>query len=578
VKMGTGAESGMLGALDTTSFQDSLKKLADNLKTAASAAESYTKRMSESEKMISDLIKRGLISPQKSNPGSQQTEEDKKKSAEKVQLQKNSEAKLYSGINKLSDSIDKLSLKISSFKTPVSEKPEQKEKSSGNERILKDVKTILAAVGIGAVVKQITDANIVSPARNTGMLIGSNVISNPTQVTGNLVQNYQQSVAGTQNALATGVGGLIGLIGGPVGAAIGAGVGNYASSTYNNYKLATEVPTFQRRISQDFYANLAGQQPRFGNFVNSQYGGGLGSSSAFLDPYLESKVAFGRSFSRYSNQNLSPGTTGSIINSMSSQGLGGYSDLSSLGSVLGQIAKFTGKTSESTGKVYESLNRTGVNPIEGAERILSMIQSGMSVSQAQRTVQNTANANGNFIAGQQGYFGGSPFQQIQSQLLGQVAGVDIERYFGGDKGEISKANGLFGRARTAISHKNYSDSSVFKSQILRMAGLTGVTQSAGTSASGFTGLSNLQNSTINAQQEALKKGLGGRSPESIDADLINQIKNSTSAFSALGDAMRPVVDLFKEMQAGQGSLGQSLFNAAKTDIDLIKKSYHGVPR
>lgn len=565
------------GAFDTSAFQDSLKKLTESLKNASSSAENYTKKMKDAEKNISELLKKGLMNASKVT--TPQVDQDKKNVTTEKQEKKSSDQKMFSGINKLSDSIDKLSARISSMKSDTEQK---KQKSESSDRIIKDVKTILAAVGIGSVIKQIADANILAPARATGALIGANVLSNPTQISSNLIQSYQQSVSSTSTAIGTGIGGLLGLgltLGNPIGGALGAGIGNFATNLYQQNKLATEIPTFQRRISQDFYSNLASQQPRFGSFSQSQYSGnsgGLGGSQAFLDPYLESKLAFGRSFSRYSSQGISPGTSENIINSMSSQGMGSYSELSSLGGLLGQIAKFTGKTADSTGKVFESLNKTGVSPVEGAERLLNLVQGGMSLSQAQKTLQNTANSTSAFTQTQQGYLSASPFQQIQSQFLAQVAGVDMEKYAAGDKNEVSRVNNILQKGRSAVSHRNYGDRNIFYSQILRSAGISGVGFAEGTSASGFTKLSDLQNKTLDTQRESLKSGLKGRSLEEIDKNIIEQIQNSTNSFSALNEAMAPVIQMFTDMY--QKSMAHSIFDAGKFFINQTIPSTKGNKR
>lgn len=570
---GIGAGSGgNLPPIDTTAFQANIKLLANSLKDAAQAAESYTKRMRETERQISEFVKKGLSS----SGGSASTDIKRTVASERDSLKSNNQ-KLFSGIDRLSSSIDKLASKI----TDINKTENRSKPNESNDRTLKDVKTILAAVGIGSIIKQITDANVIAPARASGMLIGSNVLSNPTQIGSNLIQSFQQNTAATGTALSTGLGALLGfgLGGGIVGADIGGRIGGYVANLYGQNNIATEIPIQQRSLSQDFYANISRQQPRFGAFGQSQYSGGLGSVQAFNDPYFESKNAFGRSFSRYSNQFLNPSTTEGIASSMSSLGMGSNSELSTLGSSLGQIAKFTSKTSEGTDKVYQSLERTGVSPIEGAQRILGLLQSGMSVSQAQRTLQNTANATDTFSQGQASYFGQDPLNRFRAQLVSPLTGINPEKLFSGDKGEIAKLRSLSTRANNFLSNRTGGT----VQDLIRLHAaeqfqhITPGMLSDGTLTPGHGFLQQSPGAMllVNKQRNELIRGANGRDPSQILEQTLTEIGRSTNNFSALNAALEPLIQTLQ--QDYNGSIGKSVVDATKFFFSTVT-SKPGVPR
>jgi len=530
-------ETGSTSAIDTTAFQESLTKLSQSLKTVSDSANSYTKSMKEAEQKISQIIKTSLSA--ESSPTAR--EATRKQVTSKREDVYQPTAQLAERLGRLSNSIDKLATESKSRRTEESP-----------ERVGQQIKSILAAVGVGSIVKSLIESNVINPAKNTGYLINSNVISNPAEAGSNLIQSQLQGQTTSNTALAAGLGGALGFaLGGPSGAILGGGLAGSAVNLLGQFQNATEIPTQQRALQQDFFENLGNQQYRLGNFGQSQYKGGFGSAEAFFDPYLPSKAAFGRSFSRFSTNGPSGSELTGIIKSLSAQGLSSPGDLSNIGSLLGQISKFTGKTSEHTAEVYKTLERTGANPIEGAQRILGLLQGGLSVSQAQSVVRNTANQTDAFAQSQQNYFGGNPLNRFRAQLAGQVFGVDTEKFFSGDQSQAEKVSGFFRRSNNYLSHKQggtFND--VIAAGFLNQLGIVNPGTHGNGSLADPTGniqLSRTQDKIVDLSKDAIKTGANGRQPSEILDDAIKSIANSTDRFSALNAAIDPVVNGFQKL-------------------------------
>ncbi len=444
--------SGDLKRLDTSSFQKSLRDLAQNIQKAAISASNFVANMQKVEAKLTTSLREGLYDHSTKKNAVQETfasRETTKKSV--IGGDAATSDKFVKSIGSLSDSIEKLTSGIkegfkSKGETPE-EKPEKKE-----ENIAGEVKKLLAAVGIGAIIRQISENEILAPARATGMLINSNVVSNPRQAGDELLSSFQNRVAGSTSTL-TGVGGAalgaaIGSIIPGVGTLIGAGLGYAGGSSFGGsiaeQKKATELPTLQRALKTDYYSNFSNQIPQYKEFAQAQYGQkGFSSTEAFQDPYFESKAELGKGFSRFAGGNLNAQTTSNILKSLTVQGATSPQELNQTGNLLGQIARFTGKSSFDIEKVYKAVERTGMNPNEGLQRTLSLLQSGLSVKETEGLIQKTSQRTEAFTSAQGNYLGATPFQQFAAQQAGKITGIDTEKFFQGNAEETDKARIIF---------------------------------------------------------------------------------------------------------------------------------------
>src|SRR5271165_7366 len=401
-----------LKRLDTSSFQKSLRDLAQNIQKSATAASNFVANMQKIEAQLSASLKSGLSSemgkPNTANVINPDTKDVNKKTIGGVDV--NNSDKFVKSIGSLSDSIDKLVIGIKEgFKsgTKPEEKPEDRK-----ENFVSDVKKLLAAVGIGAILKQVSENELLAPARATGMLINSNVVSNPRQAGNELLSSFQTRVANNTGTIGGSIGatagGILGSIFPGVGTVVGAGLGYAAGSSIGGgigqRNMATELPTLQRALTTDYYSSLSRQIPQYRQFGESQYGQkGFAAGEAFQDPYFESKAELGRSFSRFAGGNLNADVTSNILKSLTAQGASAPQELNITGNLLGQIARFTGKTSLDIERVYKSVERSGMNPNEGLQKTLSLLQSGLSIKEAENVIQRTSQRTEAFGAGQQAY-------------------------------------------------------------------------------------------------------------------------------------------------------------------------------
>lgn len=552
-----------LKKLDTSNFQKSLRDLAQNIQKSAIAASNFVANMQKIEAKLSLSLQQGLFSEiNKSNISNQDNSTQKSDVKRPVPgLDTNNTEKFTKSIGSLSDSIEKLALGVKEGfrknEESVQEKPEEKK-----EGFISDVKKLLAAVGIGSVIKQISENEILAPARATGMLINSNVISNPRQAGNELLSSFETRVANNTGIISggvgAGIGGTLGSIIPGVGTLIGAGLGYAAGSSIGHSigqtKMVTELPTLQRSLTTDYYSSLSRQLPQYNQFAQTQYGQkGFGAIEAFQDPYFESKAELGKNFSRFSGGNLTPEVTTNILKSLTAQGASGPQELSLTGNLLGQIARFTGKTSLDIEKVYKSVEKSGMNPNEGLQKTLSLLQSGLSIREAENVLQKTSQRTEAFGAGQQAYFAATPFQQFTAQLVGKSVGVDVEKLEQGDKTESRKYSVLIREADQERAAGRLGPSSL-KVQQLMQAGIGREMADIGNidiAAKGKVGEEYIKPSltaekTIEIQQEAINKGAKGRGPTEIIDKALEEIGKSTDSFVGLKDAAKSLTDSFKE--------------------------------
>src|SRR6185312_1401604 len=191
--LGTRSAAGKIdtSSIDTSNFQKSLNDLTSGIQQSAISAKRFVENMQKIEAKLSASLKAGLPSKDRAtkvtttDDGSVIVKYGNQKTANNSDA-RNSE-KFIKTIDGLSSAIDKLTSGIKdNFKTTAAEeKPEEKKNN-----LVSDVKKILAAVGIGAIAKQIAENEIVNPAKATGMLISSNVVSNPRQIGSDLLTAY----------------------------------------------------------------------------------------------------------------------------------------------------------------------------------------------------------------------------------------------------------------------------------------------------------------------------------------------------------------------------------------------------
>ena len=484
--------------------------------------------------------------------------------------------KFVKSIGSLSDSIEKLTMGIKEgFKsgTKTEEKPEERK-----EGFVGDVKKLLAAVGIGAIIKQISDNEILAPARATGMLISSNVVSNPRQAGNDLLSSFQTRIANDTGNIAGGIGaaagGILGSIIPGAGTLIGAGLGYAAGSSIGGgiaeRNKATELPTLQRALTTDYYSSLSKQLPQYKQFGESQYGQkGFAAGEAFQDPYFESKAELGRSFSRFAGGNLNADVTSNILKSLTAQGASSPQELNITGNLLGQIARFTGKSSIDIEKVYKSVEKSGMNPNEGLQKTLSLLQSGLSIKEAENVIQKTSQRTEAFSAGQSSYLGATPFQQFSAQQAGKVTGVDTEKFFQGDAEEIGKARKIFREAAESRKEGRLSPASINAQLLESQQGITpamadnNLKAAQGKAGDDYLSPSQSQQKILDVTQQAITKGAKGRGPEEIVDKALDEIGKSTDSFSGLKKASE---SLTKSFEDAAKSFGDFIDKHSKMDI------------
>lgn len=545
-----------LKKLDTTNFQKNLTELAFNIQKSSTAALNFVENMQKAESKISSSIKQGFT-PNTNQSGTVSGKSDNKQSP--IENQFSNSEKFSKSITSLSDSIEKLASNIkkggSNGETPGAEKSENPASSSG---FTDNFKKLLAAVGIGAVLKQIGENEVLTPNRVAGSLINSNVAGNPQGAGNELLSSYQNRVASNTGSLGGGIGAALGGVIGSVipgaGTLVGAGLGYAAGSgiggSIGQNKMATELPTLQRSLTSDYYSNLSGQQPQLNQFAQSQYGAkGFGGSEAFQDPYFESKAALGKSYSRFAGGSLAPETTGNILKSLTAQGASSPQELNITGNLLGQIARFTGKTSIDIEKVYKSVEKSGMNPNEGLQKTLSLLQTGLSVKEAENVIQKTSQRTEAFSSGQQSYFGASPFAQFSAQQVGKAANFDVEKFYQGNQEQAKQLQDISRKANEEVRSGKIGSASV-RLQQLESIGITPGMGDTDKSARGVVGKefitpSKTQAGILQATQEAISKGAKGRDSSTIVNEALSEIGKSTKSFSALGDATDSLVDSFK---------------------------------
>lgn len=541
-----------LKKLDLSNFQKSLKDLSLGIQKAAVSANTFVSNMQKSEARISAALKEGLSSQSTKKEIIQDTfgsKDSGKKSI--IGSDANNSDKFIKSIGSLSDSIEKLATGIKDgFKSKDEDK--EKKKKEKEEDSVGEVKKILAAVGIGSIFKQLTENEVLAPARARGLLINSNVISSPRQAGDELLSSYQNRVSASTGTIAgaggAGIGAAIGSIFPGIGTLIGAGLGYAAGSSFGSNqgeaKKALELPTLQRALKTDYYSSLSRQLPQFSQFAEAQYGSkGFSSTEAFQDPYFESKAELGKGFSRFAGGNLNSDTTSNILKSLTAQGATSPQELNQTGNLLGQIARFTGKSSLDLEKVYKAVEKTGLNPNEGLQKTLSLLQSGLSLKDTESIVQKTSQRTEAFSSAQSSYFGSSPFQQFSAQLVGRSVGIDVEKLEHGDKGEASKLREIVTKSNKELrSGKGIGPNSIKLQQLLsvgigrELADSGEIDLKAGGKNGNFLLPSKTQQKVIQATQEAITNGAKGRGPEEIVDKALEEIGKSTETFTGLKQA------------------------------------------
>lgn len=591
--VGSAMGGGQAGRIDTSSIQDSLNKVADNLKKldttnfqknltqlssglqkSATAATNFVESMQKAEAKISGSLKEGL-SPNKSTNYPENIAERVNAKKSPLEGNYNNPDKFTKSIDSLSDSVEKLASNIKKGGGGGNEgsPPEKSEPGSGG--FTENFKKLLAAVGIGSIIKQVSENENLMPNRAAGGLINSNVVGN-TQAAGNdLLASYQNRIASNTGIISGGIGAGVGALAGSVipgvGTLIGAGLGYAAGSgiggSIGQNKTATELPTLQRSLTTDYYSNLSHQIPQLNQFAQSQYGTkGFEGSEAFQDPYFESKAALGRSYSRFAGGTLNSDTTSNILKSLTAQGNSSPQELNITGNLLGQIARFTGKTSGDIEKVYKSVEKSGLNPNEGLQKTLSLLQSGLSVRESENIIQRTSQRTEAFASGQQSYFGASPFQQFSAQQVGKAANFDVEKFYQGNEQQAKQLQELSRQANEELRSGRIGTAST-RLQMLESIGITPAQGDVNKQARGVVGKefitpSKTQDAILRTTQEAITKGAKGRDSSEIVNETLSEIGKSTKSFSALSDATDSLIDTFKS--AASSFAGYVLNNSPVT--------------
>jgi len=549
-----------LKKLDTSNFQKSLTELAKGIQKSATSANRFVENMAKIEAKLSASLKAGL------SPGNTNSTNQEKISPKEISKKADSDSRkterLVKTMGSLSEAIDKLTSGIKENFKPK-EKPEEKPEEKKQD-LVNDTKKLLAAVGIGAVVKQLAENEIVNPARAMGMLINSNVVSNPVQAGAGLLGAYQDRVASNTGSILGLVGGIAGGALGSIipglgtywGAGIGYGAGKLGGDILGQTHKALELPTLQRALTTDYYSSLSKQIPGYRQFAQSQYGSaGFGSAEASQDPYFESRAEFGKGFSRFAGGSIDSDTTLGIIKSLSAQGASSPQEVNITGNLLGQIAKYTGKSSVDIEKVYKSVEKSGMSPNEGLQKALTLLQSGQSVTETTGILRNDSHRSEGYMAGQQSYLSGTPYQQFTAQLVGNVTGINEEKFFHGTPAEkeheMAKARKRF-QGADAARRKGILN---YDSHMVEMMELhqniwpwmvdNGRKVAQGKAGDGFINQSEGQDATVKATQIALDKGAAGRSPQQIINEALSEIGKSTNTFSALGKSAENLAASFE---------------------------------
>lgn len=546
-----------LKKLDTSNFQKGLRDLTQGIQKSAIAATQFVSNMQKIEAQLSSAIKTGLSPGMGKATASAQAviSNATSKKSDGVLDSKTSE-KFTKSIGTLSDAIDKLTSGIKENFKPKEKSPEEPEKKAN---IVNDVKKLLAAVGIGSLVKQVAENEFVNPARNAGMLISSNVVSNPGQLGSQLLSSYGDRVAsntGNILGLAGAATAFIPGIGLPLAGLLSLG-GKAAGDIIGQTQTAPETAIKQRAIGLDYYSNLAGQLPGYGQFAQSQYGNsGLMSQNAVGDPYFESRAVLGRGYSRFAGGSLSGDTTSGILKSLTAQGASSPQELNLTGNLLGQIARFTGKTSIDIEKVYKSVEKSGMGPNEGLQRALSLLQSGLSVKETTDLIRGSSQRTEAYGAGQLSYLSSTPFQQISAQLAGNISGIDTEKFYHGTSAERArenaKAHRIFQESNKALRAKDYNNFAIIRAQVAEtMQHIFPSETDNGLQVSKATGNKfitpgKIQAGVVQDAQDATNAAAKNRTASQLVDDTLVSIGKSIKEMGGLGDAAHTLATAFQE--------------------------------
>lgn len=558
--------SNELKKLDTTNFQKNLRDLSFQIQKSATAAINFVENMQKAESKISSTIQQSL-SPGGS-AGAASGQAGNSKTGNTAQGMPTSE-KFTKSIGSLSDSIEKLAANIKSGGGGGSSKSGDDTTKPSGSSFGDDFKKLLAAVGVGAIIKQIGENEVLTPNRAAGGLINSNVGGNVRGAGSDLLSSYQNRIASDTGILGGGAGAGLGAaigsfipgVGTLIGAGLGYGLGSSVGGSIGQNKMATELPTLQRGLTSDYYSNLSKQIPQYNEFAQTQYGAqGFGGTAAFQDPYLDSRAALGKSYSRFAGGSLAPETTTNILKSLSAQGNSSPQELNITGNLLGQIARFTGKTSTDIERVYKSVEKSGMNPNEGLSKTLSLLQSGLGIKESENIIQRTSQRSEAFGAGQQSYFGATPFQQFSAQQVGKAANFDVEKFYQGNPEQARELQNLSRDANKELRTGKLGSASI-RLQMLENIGITpamGDIDKTERKAAGkdFITQSASQQKIIQTTQDAITKGAKGRESSQIVDEALAEIGKSTQSFTALGDAADDLVDAFKDAAASFGHFVQ----------------------
>lgn len=560
-----------LKKLNTTNFQKNLQELTFNIQKAATAAINYTERMQQLESKLSGEMKQSLTSG--GSVGPSLISENKKTESNGSQV--NPTEKFTKSINSLSDSIEKLASNLKKGGTPGEETPEKPE--TKQDSLIDNFKKLIAAVGVFSIAKEISQNEVLSPNRAAGSLINSNVAASPIGAGNELLSSFQNRVAAGSGTIGGGIGAGLGAVVGSLipgaGTLIGAGLGYAAGSSIGGSigqnKMATELPTLQRSLTTDYYSNLSKQIPQYNEFAKTQYGNrGFNSTEAFQDPYLESKAALGKSYSRFAAGTLAPDTTQNILKSLTAQGASSPQELNITGNLLGQIARFSGKTSMDIEKVYKAVEKSGMNPNEGLQKTLSLLQSGLSIKEAENVIQKTSQKSEAFSAGQQSYYSASPFAQFTAQQVGKSANFDVERFYQGNEAQAKELREISRQSNEELRQGQPGPASI-RLQMLESVGIMPAMGDTDKAARGvvdkdFIQQSKTQDKIIDATHEAIVKGAKGREPSQIVDETLSEIGKSTQSFSALSAAAESLGESFKHAT-------ESFFHFVKENSPIIPK-------
>jgi hypothetical protein len=334
------------------------------------------------------------------------------------------------------------------------------------------LKKILAAAGVGSIVKEYLNAAVSLPAATAAQLITGNITQGPSGFVNSIVNQSIQSTQGKTSAILTGFGAAAGGIAGSllpgIGTLAGAGTGGAIShSLYNTFYGADnqkKAAALQRYVEMQNFENLASQRTSLGTF-KYKVGG-------FSDPYFAAESEFAKGFSPYGGGHISNDSLQNIIASGIAQG---FSNFKELGSILGQIARYSPHNNFST--VLGAINQSGLSPDDAASRILSLVQTGQySPNSAAETLLKTAQRGSQFSAMQLAYQNSPALSRFTSQLAVRAfTGVDLSALAMGDPGgtETGKARRIYERYYAELKkNPNAFPQEAIAVNFLQQAGVT----------------------------------------------------------------------------------------------------------